>query len=64
MQAHKEAIAAALKAALAWLAVGVSHVADNITLIGTTTTVYLVAYATFTTNTMAAYGAINCLRWH
>lgn len=30
----------------------------------TTTTVYLVAYATFTTSTMSAYGAINCFRWH
>lgn len=34
MQAHKETIVAALKAALAWLAVGVSHVVDNITLAG------------------------------
>lgn len=30
----------------------------------TTTTVYLVSYAVFTTNVMTAYGAINCFRWH
>lgn len=30
----------------------------------TTTTVYLVGYATFNTSTMSAYGAINCFRWH
>lgn len=42
-------------------AMPVGEIPINVT---TTTTVYLVAYATFTTNTMAAYGAINCFRWH
>jgi hypothetical protein len=30
----------------------------------TTTTVYLSAYASFTTSTNVAYGYINCIRWH
>lgn len=30
----------------------------------TTTTVFLEAYASFTTSTNAAYGYINCIRWH
>jgi hypothetical protein len=30
----------------------------------TTTNIYLDAYATFTTSTMAAYGYINCIRIH
>jgi hypothetical protein len=32
--------------------------------ITTTTTVYLSAYASFTTSTNVAYGYINCIRWH
>lgn len=32
--------------------------------ITTTTTAYLSAYASFTTSTLAAYGYINCVRWH
>lgn len=32
--------------------------------VSTTTTMYLVGYAAFTTNAMAAFGAINCFRWH
>lgn len=34
MQEHKETIVAVLKAAPAWLAVGISHVVANITLAG------------------------------
>lgn len=32
--------------------------------VATTATVYLSAYASFTTSTNVAYGYINCIRWH
>jgi len=42
-------------------ALPVGVIMENVT---TTTNIYLDAYATFTTSTMAAYGYINCIRIH
>lgn len=42
-------------------AMPVGVIMENVT---TTTTVYLEAYATFTTSTMSAYGYLDCIRWH